>query len=78
MPPGDWSYTGSPDVGIGFSIPKFGDDDRRERFRIIITPAAFAAVAQEMMKVDPEEAIKAFGKAMQDVKIPRITDERAA
>jgi hypothetical protein len=75
-------HPNSPHLSLQFSIPRFGtgrlrgvagriwSDDKSERFRIIVEPEAFANLAREMMKADPLEAIRAFGKAMQDVQIP--------
>jgi hypothetical protein len=59
----------SPHVALDFSIPTFGGEKKQE-FSAVIKPKAFADLALEMMKVDPQEAIKAFGKAMQEIKIP--------
>jgi hypothetical protein len=52
-----------PHVGISLPVPKFGEDsERTEGFRIIILPAAFADVAREMLKADPQEAIRDLAK----------------
>lgn len=44
-----------------------GGRRRRQRFEVQITSAGFKDLAQAMMRADPEEAIKAFGAAMQGV-----------
>lgn len=67
--------TNCPHVSLRFSIPKFGGKvDKFERFFIPIESEAFADLAQEMMGADPQEAIRAFAKAMQEVQIPRPRD----
>jgi hypothetical protein len=40
-------------------------------FTIGIMPAQFEALAKEMVKAQPEAAVKAFGAAMQGVQIPK-------
>jgi hypothetical protein len=64
----------TPHVSLSFAIPKFGKSSRRydqrsERFMIAIESEAFTEIARAMMKADPQEAIRAFGKALQDVEI---------
>jgi hypothetical protein len=39
---------------------------RQQCYQLAILPNDFEAVAREMLKADPEKAIKAFGAAMQD------------
>jgi hypothetical protein len=43
------------------------NEDRSERYQIVIRPEAFTDLASHMMQADPEAAIKAFGTAMQAV-----------
>jgi hypothetical protein len=64
----------TPHVFLAFAIPKFGKwsnpiNQRSERFLIAIEREAFTDMAHAMMKADPQEAIRAFGKALQDVQI---------
>jgi hypothetical protein len=61
-------------VYLEFEIPKFERmanpiDQKFERFEIPIEPKAFIDMACAMMKADPQEAIRAFGKALQNVQI---------
>jgi hypothetical protein len=72
-------------VSLRFSIPKFdkrwtaiGLQQPSERWLITVEPDAFADVAQAMMKVDPCAAIRAFGKAMQEVEISALDAGQAA
>ncbi len=67
----------TPHVSLAFAIPKFGNfsnptDQKSERFLIAIEPEAFTDMAYAMMKAAPQEAIRAFGKAMQNVQIPML------
>ena len=57
----------SPHVSLEFGIEIF--DQRFERFLIAIEPEAFTDIVNAMMKADPQEAIRAYGKALQDVQI---------
>jgi hypothetical protein len=45
-------------VCIGFGT-------KQSQYRVLIQPDSFKAVAEFMMKADPNEAIKAFGAALQ-------------
>jgi hypothetical protein len=40
-------------------------------FTTVISPAAFEALALEMVKADPGAAVKAFGAALQSVEFPK-------
>jgi hypothetical protein len=57
----------SPHVSLEFKVEKF--EQRFEQFLIAIEPEAFTDIVNAMMKADPQEAIRAFGKALQDVQI---------
>lgn len=39
---------------------------RQQCYQVAILPSDFEAVAREMLRADPEKAIKAFGAAMQN------------
>jgi AAA+ superfamily predicted ATPase len=72
MPDGYSTRQNSPNVRLSFSKPLFGtkagdnwQHSKSEEYSIIIEPEAFADLASEMMKADPQQAIKAFGAAMQ-------------
>jgi hypothetical protein len=65
---GVWYEPNAPHMALGFAVPIF-DGDKTRDFRVIVKPEGFAVLAREMMKTDPQQAIKAFGKAMQDVPI---------
>lgn len=41
---------------------------RKQSYAVTIRPSDFERVASEMLKADPEAAIRAFGAAMQDFK----------
>jgi hypothetical protein len=45
------------------------------RFHTAIHPRHFAEVAQMMVEADPEAAIRAFGKAMENVHIEKRKDQ---
>ena len=73
----------APHVWLRFSIPKFGGAEyygtkMSERFFIPIEPEAFADLAREMIKADPQAAIRAFGKAMQEIEISALDTDQAA
>jgi hypothetical protein len=83
--PDGYSRENVPHVSLRFSIQKFGSkpgrydaQHRSERFFIPIEPAAFPDVAHAMMMADPQAAIRAFGKAMQEVQISALDADRAA
>ncbi|MEA2891453.1 MAG: hypothetical protein QOI05_2246 [Bradyrhizobium sp.] len=44
---------------------------RKQSYSVTIRPDDFETVAREMMKADPEKAIRAFGAAMQDFERPK-------
>src|SRR5262245_4579952 len=74
--PDEPRYGDKPRVGLGISIPKFGDVRREENYLILIGAEGFPDLAQRMMKADPQVAIRAFGKAMQDVEFPTSDKSR--
>lgn len=47
------------------------DGLRQQRYQLSVRPNDFEAFAREMLKADPERAIKAFGAAMQDFEISK-------
>jgi hypothetical protein len=81
LPVEDGYQLDTPHVSLTFAIPKFGKfssplDQKSERFLMAIEPVAFTDMAHAMMKADPQEAIRAFGKAMQDFEIT-MPDEKS-
>ncbi len=67
----------TPHVGLQFSRPIFGGE-KTEGLKIVIEPGAFADLAREMMKADPQQAIRAFGNALQDFQIEKSDQEQVA
>jgi hypothetical protein len=65
-------------VSLGFSLPRYGGEERAEGLQVIIEPAAFADLAREMTKADPQEAIRAFGNALVDMHMQSADHEKAA
>jgi hypothetical protein len=51
---------------IRISFATNPDGLRQQCYQVAIVPNDFETVAREMLKADPEKAIKAFGAAMQD------------
>jgi hypothetical protein len=62
-----------PGLTLAFSLPQGGK--KQTRYEIPILDRDFGELADIMMKADPQAAIRAFGKAMQNVQIP-ISDEK--
>jgi hypothetical protein len=61
------SLPGTSLIEVGYRV------DHAQGMRRVYTyigAAEFGALAKEMMKANPERAIKAFGAAMQDVSFP--------
>lgn len=59
---------GSKHVAIAFSTN--ADGERKQSYVVTLRPSDFERVVREMMGADPEAAVKAFGAAMQDFRIP--------
>ena len=75
----NWRAEKSYDVGLivdtplgtppGYIALGFVDRPRGNRYSVSIGPKNFKDLARAMMKADAQEAIKAFGAAMQEVDI---------
>ncbi|MGJ4883031.1 hypothetical protein [Bradyrhizobium sp. HKCCYLRH1065] len=51
-------------VVIGFATNP--DGERRQSYRVYVTPSDFEEIVREMMKADPKQTIRAFGVALKD------------
>ena len=58
--------TDSPDVGIeSRTMVRIAFQTKQSRYSVFIEPDSFAELATLMMKASPNDAIKAFGGALQ-------------
>jgi len=89
-PLSDHSYFAEREIPATLSVVKGSDDDERwlrlrfvtnpdgkarSEFRSAIYPMHFVDVAQMMMEANPEAAIRAFGRAMENAQVQRRTDQ---
>ena len=54
---------------IRISFATNPDGRIQQRYQVVISPKDFEDVAREMLRADPEKAIRAFGAAMQDFEV---------
>jgi hypothetical protein len=55
---------------LRFSFATNPDGARQQCYEVRVRPVDFETVAKEMLRADPEKAIRAFGVAMQDFEKP--------
>jgi hypothetical protein len=56
---------------IRISFATNPDGGRHQNYEVRVRPDDFEIVAKEMLRADPEKAIRAFGAAMQDFERPK-------
>jgi hypothetical protein len=61
---------GVREIEGGLEISVFTNGARSQGYRSVIPSRDFETLAKEMVKANPEVAVKAFGAAMQDAKFP--------
>src|SRR6516165_5590810 len=66
---------GPPQRWLSLTFVTSPDGVASSRFHTAIHPRHFAEVAQMMVEADPEAAIRAFGKAMENVHIEKRKDQ---
>lgn len=67
------------DSARGLSISfESNPDGQGSKFECVIASACFADLANEMLKADPEAAVRAFGTALQQFGLERSSKSEAA
>jgi hypothetical protein len=66
---GPWTDLGRANIGVEYGLIELIFKDERgfgkSQFQVSIKPESFAVIARAMMHANSEEAIKAFGAALQ-------------